>query len=146
MYIWDIYDYYVDEFTSLEPEEQEDESGLVDRDKYIASISGLAGDDTKDGVWYHMPRHWPDYMCWDYSLTETHPNWPDLKHILASNCIHDWHEKYFTPVGHVCDGSSWQAVIRFEGILYVMGGHNAEPDGFHAILELIMEKGTETKY
>ena len=142
--ITDIYEHYVEEFSSLELEEQEDEGGLVDRGEYIAELTRLTvGDDDKDGIWYRSNPHWPDFEARDYSLTEVHPNWSDLKHILALNCLHDWNEKYFMPVSPVLDGGSWKAVIRLEGVLHVMGGHNAEPNGFDEILELMFEKGVK---
>ena len=46
-------------------------------------------------------------------------------------------------MGRVLDGGSWWAVIRLQGVLLVMGGHNAEPNGFDEILELMFEKGVK---
>jgi hypothetical protein len=137
--ICDIYEHYVEEFNSLEPEEQE--GGIEGRSQYIdGSIRFLSRGEAVDGVWYHLPvvRH---YDGCHYSLTEAHPNWPDLKQILAAHCIHDWNEKYFTPLSQVLDGGPWDAVIRLEGVSHVMGGYNAEPNGFDEILDLVSEKG-----
>lgn|GEM_PF-4188077 len=134
-----IYEHYVEEFNSLEPEEQE--GGIEGRSQYIdGSIRFLSRGETVDGVWYYLPavRH---YSACHYSLTEAHPNWPDLKHILAAHCIHDWNEKYFTPVSLVLDGGPWDAVIRLEGVSHVMGGYNDAPNGFDDILDLVCEKG-----
>ena len=140
--ITDIYEHYVEEFSSLELGEQEDEGGLVDRGEYITGLTRLTvGDDNKDGIWYHLPCHWPYFKMQDCSLTESHPDWPALKHILASHCLHDWNEKYFTPLTPVCDGTSWYAAIRFEGVLHVMGGHAEWPNGFDEILDFLREKG-----
>ena len=46
-------------------------------------------------------------------------------------------------MGRVLDGGSWWAVIRLQGVLHVMGGHNVEPNGFDEILELMFEKGVK---
>lgn len=129
----DLYKFYVDECSAQGPACEADNGILLNREEYFSRRIGEV-----DYVWYriHPTKH--DPVPRFYALDAKHPSWPNVQFILAEADIHNWDQKFFSSLDHVCDETTWTSGIQSQSLSYIMGGRNAEPDGFNKITDFLV--------